>query len=171
MDEQLIENNTKILMSFDQRVIRGRVRIELERMYHDFAQITIEINDKSRPVIIVYDINEYNKLQKYEFAICEDYPFKPPSIFFQNRPYKEFLQISHSPQELKLFKKISGLDCLCCSSITCVGNWSPGYMMTNIIDEIRKIREYKRNVIIKIIADKIKKQYLIEDIELDSWLF
>ena len=170
-DTDITEHNTQILMSFDNRVIRGRVRKELEQMYPGFAQITASKNDNNQLKITAHEINELNELQKYEFAISDDYPFKPPAITFQNRPYREFLQISHSPQDLQLFKRVSGLECLCCTSITRSGNWSPGYMMTHLIDEVRKIRKYRRNMICKIIADKIKARYLVADIDLDSWLF
>jgi ubiquitin-protein ligase len=171
MDTDITEHNTQVLMSFDNRVIRGRVCKELDQMYPDFAQITATKIDKDRLIIMAQEITESNDQQKYEFTICADYPFKPPKVAFQNRPYREFLQISHSPQDLQLFKQVSGLECLCCTSITCRGNWSPGYMMTHIIDEVRTIRKYRRNMIYKIIADKIKARHLVADIDLDSWLF
>ena len=171
MVTDITEYNTQVLMSFDNSIIRGRVRKELDKMYPHFTQITADKNDKNQLTITLHEINESNDLQKYEFTICVDYPFKPPKVAFQNRPYREFLQISHSPQDLKLFKQVSGLECLCCTSLTCNGNWSPGYMMTHIVDEVRTIRKYRRNMIYKIIADKIKTRYLVADIELDSWLF
>jgi ubiquitin-protein ligase len=170
MVTDITEYNTQVLMSFDNSIIRVRVRKELDKMYPYFTKITAAKNDKNQLTITLREIKT-NDMQKYEFTICADYPFKPPNVVFQNRPYREFLQISHSPQDLKLFKQVSGLECLCCTSITCNENWSPGYMMTHIIDEIRTICKYRRNMIYKIIADKIKARYLVADIDLDSWLF
>ncbi len=171
MHNHITENNTKVLMSFENRVIRGRVRKEFEQMYPNFAQITATKIDKKQLAVTIHEIDESNDRQKYEFIIGDDYPFKPPVIMFQNRPYREFLQISHSPQDLELFKRVSGLNCLCCTSITCSGRWSPGYMMRHVIDEVNKIRKYRRNMIYKIITDKIKTRYLVADIDLESWLF
>jgi hypothetical protein len=39
------------------------------------------------------------------------------------------------------------------------------------IDELNKIRDYKRNIVYKILSEKIKDKYLIDDIDLDSFLF
>jgi hypothetical protein len=39
------------------------------------------------------------------------------------------------------------------------------------IDELDKIRQYKRNIVHKILADKVKDKYLIDDVDLDSYLF
>jgi hypothetical protein len=39
------------------------------------------------------------------------------------------------------------------------------------IDELDKIRQYKRNIVYKILADQVKNKYLIDDVDLDSYLF
>ena len=173
-DEHQIEQNNSILASFHQASIRRRLRVELDKMYPDYAQIIAEIsiiNDEPRLKITIYEINESNHRQKYEFIMSNDYPFKSPIIFFQNRPYREFLQIKHTAKYIQLFRQVTGQDCLCCYSITRTYNWSPGITLSRIIDEIRDIKRKKRNVINKLFADKIKQKYLIDDINLDSWLY
>ena len=99
-----------------------------------------------------------------------DYPFKPPSIKIGNYSYSKFLYINNNffVKNLKNFYKI---DCLCCNTITCHSNWSPAIKINDIFLEIRKYRKYKKNLIIKVMLDKIKSKYLIEDIDLDTWLF
>jgi len=39
------------------------------------------------------------------------------------------------------------------------------------LDEIDDYKLIKRNIVRKLLLDKIKDQYLIMDIDLDSWLF
>jgi hypothetical protein len=43
--------------------------------------------------------------------------------------------------------------------------------LIHIIDEINLFRNYKKNIVNKIMADKIKEKYLIFDIDIESWLF
>jgi hypothetical protein len=49
--------------------------------------------------------------------------------------------------------------------------WSCGCKFSNILDEIKSFRKIIIHIAYKILADKIKDKYLIDDIDLDSWLF
>ena len=71
----------------------------------------------------------------------------------------------------ELLQKMSGLECLCCNNILCKDRWSPSITLIKIINEVNLFRIYKKNIIYKIMADKVKEKYLIQDIDLDSWLF
>ncbi len=100
-----------------------------------------------------------------------NYPFEAPKIFYQNKTYLDYLKINYTRKEYILLKKVSGHHCFCCHSYNCRGNWSPAVTLKKIIEEIYGIKKIKRNMINKICADIIKKKYLIQDIDLDSWLF
>jgi len=175
MDELQIAQNAEIISSFQQKAIRRRIKLELDKMYPDYAQIIVETvvnpDDLPKLKITVYEIDAANRRKKYDFIMNNDYPFKPPTVFFQNRPYQELLQIKHNSKYIQLFRQVTGQDCLCCYSVICCNNWSPGITLSRIIEEIHYVRQKKRNVINKLFADKIKRKYLVEDVDLDSWLY
>ena len=177
MNDLLISRNNEILAEFKSVAFRKRLKNELDRMYVNYDQIDVEVTDKGEARVNVYKIEKGmtendEKLQTYGFVITRDYPFRPPIIFFQNRPYLEFLKSRYiSKTEKDIFKKITGFNCFCCFSVNCGDNWSPGITLEKIIKEIQFFKKKKRDIVNKIIADKIKIRYLIDDIDLDSWLF
>ena len=63
--------------------------------------------------------------------------------------------------EMEHLKQISGKDCLCCSSLTCTHNWSPGYNLNFLINEIKYYKNIKKNLVFKIFIKYIKLKYLI----------
>jgi hypothetical protein len=171
MDEQLIAKNTELLERSRINAIRKRLKKELDAMYNSFAQIEVEIPEDHKYQVTVYEITAENKMQKYGFEITPNYPFTAPIVSFQGRPYKEFLRVLNTVTEYNVFKKVTGLSCFCCSSLTCRDNWTPSATLSRLIDEIRRVKKMKRDVVNKLMADKIKLRYLIDDIDFDSWLF
>ena len=177
MNDQLISRNNEILLQFKAVAFRKRLKNELDRMYANYDQIDVDETEKGDAKVTVYKIEKGmtendDKLQTYGFIITRDYPFRSPVIFFQNRPYIDFLKSRYiSKTEIDVFKKITGLNCFCCSSVNCCDNWSPGITLDKIIVEIQFFKKKKRDIVNKIIADKIKVRFLIDDIDLDSWLF
>ena len=73
--------------------------------------------------------------------------------------------------ERNLVKKIAGFDCFWCKSFDCKKNWIPLSTLKNVIDEIDNIYKIRKNILNKIIADKIKEKYLLPEIDLDCWFF
>jgi len=131
----------------------------------------VEADTESSVKVSIYEISADSKIHNYGFIVTSNYPFNPPKIFYQNRPYLDFLKTSYYPNSSKIFKKIVGQDCFCCHSINCSENWSPAITLSRIIDEVKYIKQKKRHIINKLLADKIKLRYLIDDINLDEWLF
>ena len=172
-----ISRNTEILSQFKSIAFRKRLKNELDRMYENYDQIDVEITEKDEPRVTIYKIEKGltekdDRLQTYEFIVTREYPFRPPVIFFQNRPYLEFLKTRYiSKESTDIFRKVTGYNCFCCSSVNCSDNWNPSITLEKIITEIQLIKRKKRDIVNKIIADKIKLRYLIDDIDLDSWLF
>lgn len=168
MNAQLISRNNEILSKFKTGSFVKRLKNELDRMYANYDQIDVEITEKDEVKVNIYKILPDNQFHRYEFIIIRDYPFRPPIIFFQGRPYLEFLKSNPGKD---IFRKVTGLSCFCCFSVNCADNWSPGITLDKIIAEIHVIKKKKRDLINKILADKIKAKYLIADIDLDSWLY
>lgn len=163
------EQNAAILAQVPSKCIRNRIKHELEKMYPLYNEITASLTADGELQVAVRNVDEWGFLQKYGFIIGENYPFRSPKIFYQGRKYWEFLRGRHT--NLQTLKKVTGKDCLCCSSFHCDDNWGPGNTLIHIIDEIRRIKQLKRAVINKLLADKIKARYLVTDIDLDSWMF
>ena len=172
MTDTLVDRNDKILLQLNPSTFRKRVKSELDRMYPNYDQIDIEITDKEEVRVTIYKIEPSNKLYTYGFIVPKYYPFRPPAIFYQNRPYIDFLRTQNiTKMGTDIFRKVTGQRCFCCSSFNCGDNWKPGITLEKIIEEIRFIKRKKRDVVNKLMADKIKARYLVVDIDLDSWLY
>jgi len=169
LNNELIKHNEDVLINFGIGCIKKRIKKELLMLYKLYNTVTVSLYKKTIKISICEIID--NKKQKYEFIIPEFYPFECPQILFQGMPYIDFLKLNHTLTEYAVIKKITGQNCFCCHSLNCRVNWSPAITIQKIIEEIYKIKNYKRTMIYKIIADKIKFKYLIEDIDLDCWLF
>jgi hypothetical protein len=163
------EQNDAVLSNVRTLCVQRRIKRELDKMYPLYNEILVSVTPESKLQVTVRNADAGGFSQKYDFIICENYPFNSPQIFYQGRKYWEFLRSNH--ENIKLMKQITGSDCLCCSSYHCKDNWGPGVTLIHIIDEICRIKQLKRNVINKLLADKIKACFLVADIDLDSWLF
>ena len=165
------ETHMLALQNIDSKSVKRRITRELEKLNEHCSLISIdsELNETSnfdKHKYIVNILDSTNGLI-YSIILSNTYPFKTPGVQINFRPYQEFLRIGSSEH----LKKIHKLNCLCCSTITCGNNWSPAFTMNHLIDEIRRLKGYKRDLINKLLSDKIKLRYLIDDIDLDCWLF
>jgi ubiquitin-protein ligase len=174
MTTKLSEEHLLALDNISHKSIKKRITRELEKLDRECSLISVEddLNDKDKngflmPIINILD-NTNNLI--YSITLNNYYPFRPPKVQINFRPYYEFLRISFSPFSENL-KKIHKINCLCCSTITCGDNWTPAFTTNHLITEIRNFKGYRRNLINKLLADKIKVKYLIADINLDCWLF
>ena len=165
------EYNDEILERYCNSAISKRLKRELKLMYLLYAQIDVSITSDKNILISIYDIID-NRLCKYNFIIPKFYPFTCPVIYYQDRPYIEFLKMTdYELNNRTIFKKLTGHNCYCCNSFNCDDNWSASITLIKIIDEIRTINKCKRNIIYNLFANKIKQKYLISDIDLESWLY
>jgi hypothetical protein len=166
----LIENNNLKLELLSSKCVSRRLKREFTTMYKLYDAITVELNENSLEIdVIIYELIDKKKVC-YKFVIGRNYPFIAPTVFLNNHTYKKLLA-SKTKYEVNNLKKLYNIDCLCCVSLTCTNNWSPREMLHNIIDEIKYYKKIKKVLVFKIIADIIKRKYLIEDIDLCSWLF
>jgi len=165
------ERDGKIRITSGKRLLR-----ELEQLQEDKSIVTVSVNvdtDKNIQVKL-FDL-KYVVNNEYIFNVPLSYPFNAPSLsifddFSMNLcKYTDFLRV-YNDDFRKYIKKSKGLNCLCCHSYLCSDNWNPSVKIIDFINEIRIFRSYKRSYLNKIFAIVIKRKYLIEDIDINTWL-
>ena len=157
-----------VLESIQPLALRKRIKGEFYRMESLFANMYV-IKEEGKINFVIEKTDKNNKNIIYKFIISNNYPYVPPVVYINDIKYWQYLRCPN--KFLNILKYIRGIECFCCSSCTCHGNWYPSLNIKYIIDEIEDNRNTKYNIMIKIFLDKIKEQYLNSDIELDSWLF
>jgi hypothetical protein len=161
-NQEIIKNNTIFLQQFRGSKIK-RISRECNNLYKHFPNIVLSsVSDKIEMVI-----TEGNS--KYGFIFNNEYPFTAPQIYYNGQSYIELLKINDK-EEKNVLRKYRNKDCLCCDSYYCRDNWSPSLSLKIIIDEINEIVEFKKTIIHILLADKIKKKYLNDDIDINSYL-
>lgn len=147
---------------------RKRIKNEFNVLCRDYSDVNILVDDSDKENAQVY-IKDRNR--SYLFIMNTfSYPFKAPEIYVNGYKYYEFLRIN-SDLERDMVKKMTGIECFKCCSFACKTNWSPLNTIKNVIDEIDNVYKIRKNILNKIIADKIKHKYLLPEIDLDCWFF
>jgi len=166
-----IELNNQELEKIKMKGLKSRLKNDCNMLYKEYHNVLIVVKD-GEPITISADefiymcktVNNQEivtvKKRTYKFILTIQYPFHPPKIFVNNHPYMSILQ-TRSDYEKDMVKKIKGNDCLCCHSINCSANWSPAIKLDRIINEVKNILKFKRDIINVLLADKIKKKYNI----------
>lgn len=163
----IIENNNFILDTLSiSKCISRRLKREFSIMCKLYQKVYVELTQKSNEICV----NVYDFGISYKFTIGINYPFVCPTVFLNNHKYKQILA-NKTNYEITYLKKLTGIDCLCCNSLTCSEKWAPNNNLNDIINEIKYFKKIKRDLVFKIITDKIKEKYLNSDIDLISWLF
>ena len=155
-----------------------RIKRDADNLIKLYPYNKIYVNDVSSHIILdiydkeVCDEEIHNKIINpiYKFIIKKHYPFTPPDVYYKNQPYENVYKLT-SQRQMNYLKILTNLECLCCTSILCSNNWNITLNFIDIINEINNYKKIKRNIFIKILADKIKYKYLISDINLDCYLF
>lgn len=163
--------NKNAISSINIKVVKTRLMREYTELNTKFPNSIIHVynNEELKNVSFSIRIEEGSKLQGYVFIIENNYPFHPPCILYNNKPYSNLLNLQSNrfgDYSQKLYKK----KCLCCTSLICKNNWSPAINLGMIIEDINKNRKYKRNIIYAILIDQIKGKYLIDDIDILTYI-
>lgn len=146
--------------------------IEKQTIYPESVKIDIE-DDKSLSSNNGYYAVEFiniNDNKYYKFKIYSDYPFKPPKLEINFRPYQYYLDIKSLDFRSKLLKH-KKIRCFCCENKLCGDNWSPAYTMEKIMQEVEIFKNIARDISYIVIIDVIKRKYLFDDINIYEWLF
>jgi len=119
-----------------------------------------------------YSINLYenNTGKIYEILLSNTYPFSPPKLNINYKPYSDYFRFSSLTFKEALYK-YKNIRCFCCETITCGDNWSPALTIQKLIDEVHKFHGYCKEITHRVIIDVIKRKYLISDINLIEWLY
>jgi len=168
--EIIEENNKNLQITNYLGGVKKRINNEcINILYKKYSDVFITVDNVNSIInVAIYEIID-EKRNKYSFNVNADYPFRPPKIFLNNHIYSSLLRVNEF--EKKLLNKLKGINCLCCNTYNCSDNWSPSHTIDKIITEMKDIKQFKRNAINKLMADKIKLRYLIHDIDLDCYLF
>jgi hypothetical protein len=109
----------------------------------------------------------------YDLDLPSDYPFKSPiNIFYNGINYKK--NLSDCPKRIqKILKTKYYINCFCCDTIIYGSIWTPSMNTSHIINEIDKIQKIKKEVIIILLCDEIRKKYmcLYEFANFEKYLF
>jgi ubiquitin-protein ligase len=159
-------NSLQTLENGNQKCLIRRLSREYSDLLPNYVSIDIEKEDKGDTIFTIQD----KKNTTYRIQMSNTYPFVPPKVFVNNKPYLNYLCI-HQPLFNKTLRSINGNKCLCCSSMILRQNWTPAYTLKHVLKEVDENRLLKCRIVWKLLADKIKDTYLIADIDLDSWLF
>ena len=153
------------------KCLKNRIKNEYKELSKIYNNVKILWDAELNNVIVeIYKLYKNDKIDTFTFTVNRTYPFHSPKFYYNNEPYSHYLRIPSqrfSQHLTKFTKKV----CLCCSSLACKYNWSPAVKLRMFIAELDKIRQYKRNIVYKILADQVKDKYLIDDVDLDSYLF
>jgi hypothetical protein len=161
-----MEQLNNLLKDISVKCFRCRIKNEYSLLYKKYNNISITQDTNRNIKIYIID-----KGRSYSFILdTYHYPFRCPLIFLNNKPYIDFLKTTSEFERIML-KNMRGVECFCCHSLNCPINWVPTNTLIKIIDEIYSIYQARKDIINKIIADKIKKKYLLPEIDLDCWLF
>jgi ubiquitin-protein ligase len=162
-----IEMNNIELEKIQSRSIKNRIKNDCNTLYKDFYNVLIEGAPNNTSIKVVEILSA--KKRTYKFVITPNYPFYPPKIYINDRPYMDMLQMRGN-YERDMVKKLRGKECLCCYSLNCSTNWSPAVRLYHIINEIKSILKFKKDIINLLLADKIKIKYNIPYAYFEAYL-
>ena len=158
--DQLILENSLVYTKSSTR----RIKKECELLCEMYPDIQLLCNNSKQIEMVVTE----NK-NKYRFVFNTYYPFKPPVIYYNGESYLEVLRLKCNFQK-KLVKKYKNRDCLCCDSYSCHDNWAPSVKIIDVIEEIKSNVNFKKLILKVLMAEKIKLKYIIDDIDINSYL-
>ena len=146
------------------KILYKRINRESERIISKYKNYTLdELPDTGSLQMIIEKKN-----LKIRIVFPEAFPFRQPTVFLNNKNYRDLLNINIDYVSRHL-KKI-GIKCLCCKSILCTENWIPCHQIMDILNEIDNNHKLVKKIIlthyIEIICQKnnIQCQELINHI-------
>ena len=165
-NEDIIQSNLLLLENSNvySTSSKRRIKRECEMLYETYSDLVLSYNNNGK---IEMEITE-NK-NKYKFIFNNSFPFLPPQIYYNGDTYLEALRLKCDFQK-KMVKKYKNKDCLCCESYSCHDNWAPSVKLSDVIEEIKCNINFKKTMMNVLIADKIKRKYLIDDVDINSYL-
>lgn len=155
----------KLKMTPKQSIGR-RIFCEYKQLFKNNNITNVKFDVNNSQILFTFDLNNNHIL----FNISPNFPFIPPQISLNGAKYNNFLNFPSSRFQ-QIYEKIFNFDCMCCHSIFCRDNWNFTTSFSILLDYVKYYCSIKVLISNKIMADKIKDKYLINDINLDEWLF
>lgn len=121
-------------------------RLKNESLKSKYGGYNVYYNDEKKKYTVYLE-----NYDCFKFEIGDDYPWKPPKFYVNDRDYQQMLRFASMGSNYineELMKK--GINCLCCESNLCYNNWRPGTTLYNLIDEYKE----RKNLIMNIIYTK-----------------
>lgn len=171
---ELPDHLKKYCLAISNPPVRNRIKNELIKLINigniDPQCISIEKSlDEDKEYCIINIVNIQNN-KYYKLIITNSYPFVAPKLELQYKPYNYYLTF-HSNYFRKMFYKYKGTSCFCCYSKLCHTNWSPSVTFLDIINETVYFHNECREIADRVMVDVIKRKYLIDDIDIITWLY
>jgi hypothetical protein len=174
MDSSSLSLDNCVLFELDKLTmgsLKKRIVNELVEFKNIYSYIDAEYKESINQPVIILTIALKKNDTIFQFYITKEYPFKPPIQFKINfKNYIDYLKIE-SQKTLYELRTFYNINCLCCNNIYCGDiKWSPMLKMQDFINEFKKIKIYRYEIIIRLLCKKILEKYLISDINLIEWL-
>ena len=164
----------------EEKSVKKRLTVELSKMIEDKFCGTNDINidlfdyncPKNNTYVKKYKVSIFidSKKRLYTFTVPASYPFRPPKLDINYKPYFEYLKIENTAFYLALneYKKKR---CFCCSSVLCDDNWSIFMTLKTIINEVDEFSDICKEIAYIAMVNVVKRKYLIDDINIMEWLY
>jgi ubiquitin-protein ligase len=125
-----------------------RILRELNELEVEYKNVLSHFNYQKRG----YEIKVRVGKSEIMFITPVQYPFKPPSILFNNKHYRNILQFR--TEYFRTILEDNNIKCLCCESKLCTQNWYPSIRMISLVEEVKK----NQNLILGIIYTRLVRQ-------------
>ena len=164
--EDIIKSNLLLLENSNiySTSSKRRIKRECEMLYETYSDLVLTYNSSERIEMVITEDKS-----TYKFIFNNSFPFQPPQIYYNGETYLDVLRLKCDYQK-KLVKKYKNKDCLCCESYSCFDNWAPSIKLSDVIAEVKSNINFKKTMLNVLIAEKIKRKYLIDDIDINSYL-
>jgi ubiquitin-protein ligase len=122
--------------------------------YDDYT-ITVVIDIQTNDCIL--------KTPTLKFKFNDEYPFSPPKCYIKIKNI--FINIFVLLKSGTIFNddmfQVTGKKCLCCSTILCQDNWTPTLRITDIVQEVKYMINFKIRLYKRYLCRKIQEKYLV----------
>lgn len=136
------------------KMYKRRIINEIPELLLHKKNVNINFSDNQ------IELSNLYKTINIQVIINDTYPWKPPPIQLNSILYSEYIK-SNLISDTHI--------CLHCESITNKQKWSPSIKVIALFNEIEKFIDYKQYMINMILVKKIKNNFLVDDIPLETY--
>jgi len=161
----------KIKFFYEKRILH-----EISTILYEYENVHInKNNDRINIEIFENNNNNNNNNNKITLIIDQNFPFNLDYVFINNIPYENYIKLPHNKYikhpYINLYNTLYNLynnNILKCNLN--INNWTACCSLKKTIDQIINIIDLKNKIKYYRLINKIKDKYLIEDIDIFSYL-